>query len=408
MFISPTANFMVCPQIYTGVRESGTAPFCRLVTWLDRQMDNYARLIGRQIRAAGVGTHAMRAADAQLPRTAAIAAAAAASSATNSDSGPPSPVPGSHRGQQQQLRRGSNSANHGVTAAAAAAALAAAGVGTSKLDTATCTLFATVSIMLEEAFAAAARLNALGFPVGVSLCAHLTGDLSAFIDSYCRKVDEGITEAVQRDALQLEEYTLLPPEALLNSSSSSSSSTSSTQQKPLPTSAPHVLSLTTSAAAVAREIRDVLEYTLLLIEPPPAVSSATGGYYYAREHFIQLQFHIVKWVFGLVSSHVKHYVAAVRRRSEDELLTRVQADAARHSLEALCTDFMPAAFQWCEALLPEVSLRECAQAASDAQSSLRDGAAVAEKLAEGLPYVSVLSAVVAADDDDDVDDMAAF
>jgi hypothetical protein len=385
-------------------------------------MDNYARLIGRQIRAAGVGTHAMRAADAQLPRTSALAAAA---SGSTTDSGPPSPVPNSHRGQQQQQqqRRGSNSANHGITAAVAAAAVAAAGVGSSKLDTATCTLFATVSIMLEEAFAAAARLNALGFPVGVSLCAHLTGDLSAFIDSYCRKVDEGITEAVQRDVLQLEEYTLLPPEALLlnnsSSSSSSSSSAAAQQQKPLPPPAPRVLSLTTSAAAVAREIRDVLEYTLLLIEPPPAPTapraaangeavSNTGGYYYAREHFIQLQLHIVKWVFGLVSSHVTHYVAAVRRRSADELLTRAQADAARHSLEALCTDMMPAAFQWCEALLPEGSLRECAQAASEAQSSLRDGAAVAEKLAEGLPYVSVLSAAVSADDDDDVDDMAAF
>ncbi|CAN0265710.1 unnamed protein product, partial [Phaeothamnion confervicola] len=38
-----------------GVRKCGTAPFCRLVVWVDQQIALYAALVGRQLRAVTLG-----------------------------------------------------------------------------------------------------------------------------------------------------------------------------------------------------------------------------------------------------------------------------------------------------------------------------------------------------------------
>ncbi|CAM9941582.1 unnamed protein product, partial [Ectocarpus sp. 8 AP-2014] len=42
-------------QVYQGVKDCGTAPFCRLVVWVNQQIDQYAVLMGRQIRAITMG-----------------------------------------------------------------------------------------------------------------------------------------------------------------------------------------------------------------------------------------------------------------------------------------------------------------------------------------------------------------
>ena len=42
-------------QVYQGVIDCGTAPFCRLVVWVNQQIDQYAVLMGRQIRAVTMG-----------------------------------------------------------------------------------------------------------------------------------------------------------------------------------------------------------------------------------------------------------------------------------------------------------------------------------------------------------------
>lgn len=42
-------------QIYQGVKDCGTAPFCRLVVWVNQQIDLYAALMGRQIRGVTMG-----------------------------------------------------------------------------------------------------------------------------------------------------------------------------------------------------------------------------------------------------------------------------------------------------------------------------------------------------------------
>lgn len=54
-----------------------------------------------------------------------------------------------------------------------------------------CSLFTVclqVSLMLEEAFAAAGRLTAAGFPVGVQLASRLVPDVSFFLQSYVDNV----------------------------------------------------------------------------------------------------------------------------------------------------------------------------------------------------------------------------
>lgn len=48
-----------------------------------------------------------------------------------------------------------------------------------------------VSLMLEEAFAAAARLNAAGFPVGVQLASRLVPDVTHFLSAYIDNVSHG-------------------------------------------------------------------------------------------------------------------------------------------------------------------------------------------------------------------------
>lgn len=37
------------------MKDCGTAPFCRLVVWVNQQIDQYAVLMGRQIRAVTMG-----------------------------------------------------------------------------------------------------------------------------------------------------------------------------------------------------------------------------------------------------------------------------------------------------------------------------------------------------------------
>ena len=45
-----------------------------------------------------------------------------------------------------------------------------------------------VSLMLEEGFAAAARLNTMGFPVGVQLASRLVPDVTYFLSTYVDSV----------------------------------------------------------------------------------------------------------------------------------------------------------------------------------------------------------------------------
>lgn len=47
-------------QVYQGVKDCGTAPFCRLVVWVNQQIDQYAVLMGRQIRAVTMGPQVRR------------------------------------------------------------------------------------------------------------------------------------------------------------------------------------------------------------------------------------------------------------------------------------------------------------------------------------------------------------
>lgn len=42
-------------QVYQGVKNCGTAPFCRLVVWMNQQIDQYALLVGRQVRTVTMG-----------------------------------------------------------------------------------------------------------------------------------------------------------------------------------------------------------------------------------------------------------------------------------------------------------------------------------------------------------------
>ena len=46
--------------------------------------------------------------------------------------------------------------------------------------------------MLEEGFAAAARLNTMGFPVGVQLASRLVPDVSYFLTTYVDSVSQMI------------------------------------------------------------------------------------------------------------------------------------------------------------------------------------------------------------------------
>lgn len=53
---------------------------------------------------------------------------------------------------------------------------------------------AKVSLMLEEGFAAAARLNTMGFPVGVQLASRLVPDVSYFLTTYVDNVSQMISQ----------------------------------------------------------------------------------------------------------------------------------------------------------------------------------------------------------------------
>ncbi|CAM9857194.1 unnamed protein product, partial [Chrysoparadoxa australica] len=156
-------------QVYAGVAKSGTAPFCRLSIWMDQQVVQYAALVGRQIRSVNIG--AQLSSPLLLPFTA-------------SGSGP------------------------GETAALLP--------GGFRLGPMASSLFAMVSLMLEESFVEAEALDCLGFPVGASLCSQLVQDIAQFLDNYTRQVKDNLVDVIGKELYEAREYKLMPPEALLS------------------------------------------------------------------------------------------------------------------------------------------------------------------------------------------------
>ncbi|CAM9553790.1 unnamed protein product, partial [Discosporangium mesarthrocarpum] len=157
-----------------------------------------------------------------------------------------------------------------------------------------------VSLMLEEAFAEAARLTTVGFPVGVSLSSRLVPDVSFFLSSYVTQVELNLTSLIKKDAFEGKDFKLCPPESLVSGSLEEAE-----------TKAP-IVCLTLSGRVVVREINDFLDYSLVLLEPPPlmdengrslgAVDSEQarwyggvrfwvieGGNYYTRTEFLELE-----------------------------------------------------------------------------------------------------------------------
>ncbi|KAG5189854.1 hypothetical protein JKP88DRAFT_176580, partial [Tribonema minus] len=299
-------------QVYAGMKACGSAPFCRLVMWLDNQVDQYARLVGRQITAVGLGAHAARAADAALPRTAPP---------------PKSPPPGD------------------------------------PVDPVAATLFATVSLMLEDAFGAAARLNRHGFPVGVALASRLHAHAGAFLEAFARRARDAVLEAASRDALAVHEYRFAPPEALLG-----------------PAGGPQwadqtlVVWLNSSAAAAVCEARSFLECCLMLLDPPPlpaadvggggggggsvaeaaAAAAVLGGSYYSRAHFADLQPQVLKLVASIASAGASATLAATLRRDDEGLLRQSEARAACEAAIVYGKRVAPLLALWCGGVFPEV------------------------------------------------------
>lgn len=64
--------------------------------------------------------------------------------------------------------------------------------------------------MLEEGFAAAARLNTMGFPVGVQLASRLVPDVSHFLTTYVDSVSQMlmISQAFSVNILHSNAFTI--------------------------------------------------------------------------------------------------------------------------------------------------------------------------------------------------------
>ncbi|CAM9987368.1 unnamed protein product, partial [Ectocarpus sp. 12 AP-2014] len=248
-------------QVYQGVKDCGTAPFCRLVVWVNQQIDQYAVLMGRQIRAITMGP--------------------------------------------QRITREQSSKKSG----AAASSGEDAGF---RLGPVASSLFSIVSLMLEEGFAAAAALNTMGFPVGVQLASRLVPDVTHFLASYIDSVKDNLVDAIRKDPFVGVSCPLVRPEALCVGTQEEEDQQAKRAQ------------LTSSARILVLELRDILDYALVLLEPPPPEPEVFSGEdagvsspgsveeeppeaasYYTRDEFLELEPVIVTSLDKLLRTYLK-------------------------------------------------------------------------------------------------------
>ncbi|CBJ28418.1 exocyst complex component, putative [Ectocarpus siliculosus] len=299
-------------QVYQGVKDCGTAPFCRLVVWVNQQIDQYAVLMGRQIRAITMGP--------------------------------------------QRITREQSSKKSG----AAASSGEDAGF---RLGPVASSLFSIVSLMLEEGFAAAAALNTMGFPVGVQLASRLVPDVTHFLASYIDSVKDNLVDAIRKDPFVGVSCPLVRPEALCVGTQEEEDQQAKRAQ------------LTSSARILVLELRDILDYALVLLEPPPpepeAFSAEDAGVsspgsveeeppeaasYYTRDEFLELEPVIVTSLDKLLRTYLKETLACMRARRDE--LSSNQSVAVVNNLAEIGGSYVPLLAAWCAQLLPEIANEE--------------------------------------------------
>ncbi|CAN0042328.1 unnamed protein product, partial [Pylaiella littoralis] len=307
-------------QVYQGVRDCGTAPFCRLVVWVNQQIDHYAVLMGRQIRAVTMGPQRI----------------------TREQSSKKGAALGVSSGEEAGFRLGPVASS----------------------------LFSIVSLMLEEGFAAAAVLNTMGFPVGVQLASRLVPDVAHFLSAYVDSVKDNLVEAIRKDAFVSVSCNLVRPEAICVGTQEEESQQAKQVQ------------LTSSARILVLELRDVLDYALVLLEPPPPEPEALRGggaglgspgsddeqdlqaaSYYTRDEFLELEPVIVTSLDKLLRTYLKETIACMRARRDE--LSSNQSVAVVNNLSEIGASYVPLLAAWCAQLLPEI-------ADEDEVSNLRD------------------------------------
>ncbi|CAM9626746.1 unnamed protein product [Phaeothamnion confervicola] len=183
--------------------------------------------------------------------------------------------------EQQQRRQGGGYGGNDASRRSLQRSSLALRPGAVRLGPMASALFSMVSLMMEEAFAQAGRLDLLGFPVGVSLAARLAPDLAAFMESYVQQVESNLVDVVGKELFKPREYRLVPPEALhggggddddiMSDDESIGGGGGAGQEEAL------IATLTASASVMVREVRDFLDYALVVLEPPPPVDADDGG-----------------------------------------------------------------------------------------------------------------------------------
>jgi hypothetical protein len=320
-------------QVHAGVKKCGSRPFCRLVAWIDQQLLQYALLVGRQVRSVTMAAYVARGGDAQLQ-------------------------------PYSRARRGSN-ISHGMSSASAG----------SRLGPMAMSLFGIVSLMLEEVFQQAAQLAAHGLPVAVPLAARLSLDVGFFLREYSGRVGDALEDSLLKDAWQgLEMYRMLPPEQLLAPETAEGEDEQATH-----------LTLTRSGSALAREVRDMLEYSMSLLDPATEVWDADTGEIqpkehlppYSREQFLEVEPQITACTVIICNRYLKAASASLERLREAGSLTEDQASNASRNLKELGSSFLPCVRAWCEELMPGT-------ADDESVSNLAKLAAKYVKTAEGV------------------------